>query len=280
MKSPRLSIVIPCLNEADYLPTLLQDLVSQDIKEPFEVIVADSSSDDSTLDAARQFEGQLNLKTTNTERMSAGHTRNAGAAIALGEFLLFLDADSGITPHFLRMLMAERDRHNADMMGSRYKSSSIHPFDRFMEYSRSLFFLYQFKHDNPLMAGCGQLVTHRNHVMVNGYRSNITLGEDWEYAERIAKVSTHPKFFWTLPITTSNRRFITDGRINTLLLAADWAGGRPRQEINAMHKYKFGHYGSRNTERIRTVDLLTDFKLIIMTIRAIWILSWSPLRWR
>ncbi|MFH1244651.1 MAG: glycosyltransferase, partial [bacterium] len=53
-KKPFFSLIIPALNEAKYLPLLLDDLSKQTFLD-FEVIVVDGNSDDQTVAKAKSF---------------------------------------------------------------------------------------------------------------------------------------------------------------------------------------------------------------------------------
>jgi glycosyltransferase involved in cell wall biosynthesis len=94
-----LSVVIPALNEAEYLPSLLERLQGQ-TREPDEVIVADALSSDGTADIARAYGCRV------TEGGTPGKGRNAGASIARGNVLLFLDADVLPGPSFVKDALA------------------------------------------------------------------------------------------------------------------------------------------------------------------------------
>lgn len=84
----RLSIIIPALNEAEQLPETLRAIgASQD--DALEVIVVDGGSSDATLDIAQQYGCR-----TLVSRPGRGRQMNAGAALATGENLLFLHADT------------------------------------------------------------------------------------------------------------------------------------------------------------------------------------------
>ncbi len=88
----RISIIIPTLNEERSLPSALAPLIG---REGIEVIVADGSSTDRTADIA--CESGVRLVTTQRGR---GRQLNAGAAVASGEVLLFLHADSRLPEQF------------------------------------------------------------------------------------------------------------------------------------------------------------------------------------
>ncbi len=92
--TPRVSVVVPALDEAKYLPRLFDSLRAQTVP-PLEVIVADSRSTDGTREVAsgaRVLEG---------ERRGPGEGRNRGARAARGDVLLFADADTVLPPRLL-----------------------------------------------------------------------------------------------------------------------------------------------------------------------------------
>lgn len=87
-QSMKLSIIIPALNEASQLRDTLEQLRALQVRG-HEVIVVDGGSSDRTVMIAREF----------TDRVvdgARGRARqmNAGAAVATGDVLLFLHADT------------------------------------------------------------------------------------------------------------------------------------------------------------------------------------------
>lgn len=83
---PLLSVIIPTLNEADHIDSLLTQALQG---ERVEVIVVDGGSTDATRDRAAAHGVRL-------RRCPAGRARqmNRGASLARGELYLFLHADS------------------------------------------------------------------------------------------------------------------------------------------------------------------------------------------
>lgn len=98
----RLSIVIPAFNESRLIERSLQsvaDSIAANKKPGFtsETIVVDNNSTDNTAELARRAGARVVFEPVN----QIGRARNAGAAQATGEWLLFLDADSLLGPELL-----------------------------------------------------------------------------------------------------------------------------------------------------------------------------------
>lgn len=99
---PQFSVIIPALNEAKYLPKLLQDLVNQSFND-FEVIVVDAGSRDKTVQLAKEYSKSLpSLTILNSTRAHVCTQRNLGASHAKSDILIFSDADNRLPPFFLQ----------------------------------------------------------------------------------------------------------------------------------------------------------------------------------
>ena len=99
----KISIIIPTLNEEKYLPNLLKDIKSQNFKD-YELIVADDNSTDKTPEIAKKYKAEV------VKGGLPGVGRNAGAKIANGDYLFFLDADIRLPKNFLREVYNEMQR--------------------------------------------------------------------------------------------------------------------------------------------------------------------------
>ena len=95
-----ISFVIPAYNEEALLRPTLRTLISAAgaTGERYEVIVVDDASTDRTAAIARE-EGAT-VVAANCRQIAG--SRNAGAAAAAGEFLVFIDADTLVTPDAIR----------------------------------------------------------------------------------------------------------------------------------------------------------------------------------
>ena len=103
----RLSIVIPAFNEEKELPGCL-DSVRQAVAscglgaDEVEVVVCDNNSTDRTAEVARQGGARVVAEPVN----QISRARNAGAAAAGGDWLLFIDADSRLAARNLERVVA------------------------------------------------------------------------------------------------------------------------------------------------------------------------------
>ena len=84
------SIIIRSKNEERCIGEVLQQVVTQELADPYEVIVLDSGSQDRTLDIVRRFPVQV--ERVQPEKFTFGYALNYGAALARGEYIIFLSA--------------------------------------------------------------------------------------------------------------------------------------------------------------------------------------------
>lgn len=99
---PLVSVVIPLFNDAGSIGAVLSGLAAQRDAPAFEVIVVDDGSQDEGPEIAR---GQGVLVETQTNAGPAA-ARNRGADLALGEIVLFLDADCTPPATWVRDMVA------------------------------------------------------------------------------------------------------------------------------------------------------------------------------
>lgn len=93
--NPCVSIIVPVLNEANLIVRLLEDLQAFR-RQGAEVIVVDGGSSDGTAEHARSLADRVSASPP-----GRGRQMNAGAALARGEVLLFLHADTLLPPDAL-----------------------------------------------------------------------------------------------------------------------------------------------------------------------------------
>lgn len=117
--SVKLTVVIPVYNAQDYLHQTLDSLIHQTLRE-IEIICVDDGSADRSLEILHEYAAKDSRVHVLTQKNQyAGAARNAGMAIARGEYIHFLDADDYMKPDAYEILYARAKAMNADMVKAR-----------------------------------------------------------------------------------------------------------------------------------------------------------------
>lgn len=190
-----ISVIIPVLNEADHAGRLIEELGTH---RDVEVIVVDGGSLDSTQTILKGFH---HLKRINTVA-SRGLQLNEGAAVAGGEILWFLHADSKVPPGW-REVIEETLNESETVAGSfplRFSTNHwlLNIFGKFSCINHPLF----------TYGDQGYFMKRSTFHKVGGYK-NYPILEDVEIQCRLRKLGCWKKTRSTL--TTSARRFIAKG---------------------------------------------------------------------
>jgi GT2 family glycosyltransferase len=127
VSAPSVSVVIPCFDAEATLGGQLAALAAQEYPGEWEVIVADNGSTDGSRAVAESLRGRLPaLRWIDASgRRGAAHARNAGAASARGELLLFCDADDEVAPGWLTAMAGALGRFG--LVASRYSAERLNP---------------------------------------------------------------------------------------------------------------------------------------------------------
>lgn len=93
------SVIVPCYNATDTLPTLLESLRLQRTEASYEVIVVDNRSEDDIIACVKEWIGRLPSLRLVQASLETGvsYARNVGASAARAKRLLFCDADDVVS---------------------------------------------------------------------------------------------------------------------------------------------------------------------------------------
>lgn len=187
-----ISIVIPTLHEERRIRETLQRL-RETVPGDFEIIVSDGGSKDKTVDIARTLADKVVVHTGVQKQTIAGG-RNAGAAVANGEFIIFLDADVIIPkPEELFPGVLEFFAHDPTLVGL-CVALDVNPVER--KFGDQFFsWLINSTHwllNNVIRLGSAmgefQMVRRKTFIHVGGYREDLVAGEDNELFWRFNKI--------------------------------------------------------------------------------------------
>lgn len=103
-----ISVVIPALNEEEFLPDCLESLRNQDYQGEYEIIVADNGSTDGTARIARNFGARV---VSCSEKKSVFYARQVGADAACGDIIAQADADTVYPRNWLTRIAGRFSSH-------------------------------------------------------------------------------------------------------------------------------------------------------------------------
>ncbi|NTV48752.1 MAG: glycosyltransferase [Geobacteraceae bacterium] len=201
-----LSIIVPTLNEAEYLPALLNDLKNQK-NISLEIIVGDGGSSDATQSVAEEY-GAVFV----SARPGRGAQMNAAAGQATGRLVLFLHADSRIDdPSLLsnavRAITLESCKHNR--VAGHFRLRFIRSTERNKMAYRYIEEKSAFSRVNTTNGDQGLLMAGEFFRNLGGFDESMPFLEDQRIAETIrsqGKLITLPGY-----LKTSARRFEAEG---------------------------------------------------------------------
>jgi glycosyltransferase involved in cell wall biosynthesis len=215
------SVIVPCHNEENYVGLLLHDLTEQ-THRPDAVYVVDCQSEDKTVKIANRYAKELPLKTLQSPYRSAAAARNTGAAAAQTDFLLFLDADMRIGPHFIANLIHKATTDGVDFVTPRLRAEGHNPLDHLFAWSLNLW-VYGYRmvisHKASGVAGGAMLIKRSAHEAIGGYDPKLREFDDIDYIHRMQKHHLSYAFAWQAAAVHSNRRIKEQGRMATALQA-------------------------------------------------------------
>ena len=205
---PRVSVIIPTLNEEKYLPILLASL--QKIAAPLQIIVVDGGSTDNTAAVAEIAQGTFANETTLQfiahSKKGIALQRNIGASYATSNLLLFCDADIIATSTVAyQLLISDFIKNNYVVATSRMVplektilTRAVHTAAYFAQKMLALT-------GRPFFGGAFLLTTREAFFKVGGFDENLRVSEDVDYSLRVSKNGTFK--IYALPVQVSTRRF-------------------------------------------------------------------------
>ncbi|MBR4572776.1 MAG: glycosyltransferase [Prevotella sp.] len=175
--TPRISIIIPCYNSAQWVAETIQSVLSQTI-EDWECIIVNDGSTDNSLEIIKSYAEKDNrIRYIDKKNEGVAIARNTAIASAQGEYILPLDADDLIAPTYVEKALKYFEEHpstklvycEADFFGKREEHWEL------PEYNYQDFIYY-----NCIF--CSAIYRREDFLKTKGYNSsNRNNLEDWDF---------------------------------------------------------------------------------------------------
>ncbi|WP_298556300.1 glycosyltransferase family A protein [uncultured Algibacter sp.] len=185
MNNDLISIIVPCYNQAEYLPEALQSVLNQTYNNWECIIVNDGATDNTETVAQEWLAKDSRFKYFKKENGGLSSARNLGIEQAKGEYILLLDSDDKINETLIAKALPEFNKD--DNIGvvtywcNRFIDNTI--IDVFKPAGGNITnFLYKNSAIGTSMfrKKCWKIIGGYDEEMKNGY-------EDWEFYIRLTQ---------------------------------------------------------------------------------------------
>ncbi len=175
--NPLVSVIVPCYNQAQYLPETLDTVLAQTYQD-WECVIVDDGSPDNTAEVAKAYlEKEARFKYVRKENGGLASARNYGIAHSEGEYILPLDSDDLIGVSYLEDAMA----HFAEHPETKVVCCLAEKFGA----ENGRWELPDYSYEglvgwNVLFCSC--VYRRSDYNKTNGYNTNMKYGfEDWDF---------------------------------------------------------------------------------------------------
>lgn len=111
---PKVTIVMPSLNVADYIRPCMDSVAGQTLSD-IEIIAVDAGSVDGTLEILREYAAKdSRIRVAESEKKSYGYQLNMGIALARGEYVGIVETDDIAAPDMCEALYRAAQETGAD----------------------------------------------------------------------------------------------------------------------------------------------------------------------
>ena len=194
--TPKVSVIIPLYNKAQYIKRTLDSVLSQTIDD-IEIIVIGGNSTDGGEKIVREYsDSRIHLIKEVGKGVSSA--RNQGVGEAKSELIAFLDADDEWMPEHLEVILGLRNKYPcAKIFGTGYQmiaKQKIHLRtlkpeigDRFIQ----SYYEERVKAGirNQFLLMSGMAVSKQLFLKIGGFNTNLVVGEDLDLYERLSVYS-------------------------------------------------------------------------------------------
>lgn len=225
--SASVSFIIPAYQSGQTLGRTLSSVAAQSVID-WEAIVVNDGSDDRTAAIARDWvEREPRIRFVDIAHGGASRARNAGIAASSGKWLVFLDADDTILPHFLRRMLARAAQEEQAGRGVDVVACGYDRVNEAGEVSARVPPL-PLDRDAPQVCASGPpgaihsfLVRRACIAAAGGFDEALSTNEDWDLwlrvatgGARFALVRRQLAIYWSTPnsLSRTGEKMLADAR--------------------------------------------------------------------
>ena len=213
---PDYSIVVPAFNEERYLPQTLDKLRSAmaTVAMAGEIIVVDNNSTDRTNEVARHWDATVAFEAIN----QISRARNTGARCARGRYLIFVDADTRVSPELLQLALDRLE--GKDCAGGGAAVAPDRPLKPLYRLAINVWnrFSIRFK----IAAGCFIFCLREGFEAVGGFSQKVYVSEEVWFSRDIGRWARSRNLSFSIidqvPAVTSMRKLSWFSSYHTLAL--------------------------------------------------------------
>lgn len=182
---PVVSVIIPAFNAEKYIANTISNVIRQTFTDWELIVVDDGSSDNTPCICDEYADMNTRIKVIHKENAGVSAARNTGIEAALGEFIVFVDADDYIIPQYLEALVTSIG--NADIcvfpMQAIVTQSEMPLHNTYKQFKSSC---YSLQEGYPILSDRGMIhppfckIFSLEKILQNGLRfdPDISMGED------------------------------------------------------------------------------------------------------
>lgn len=110
--NPKISVIIPIYNAELYLRRCMESVLNQSYTD-WQLILVDDGSKDKSYEICKEYADRDNrIKLIHQQNAGAGAARNSGISAAVGDYIVFIDADDYIDREYFKLL----SEHDEDIV--------------------------------------------------------------------------------------------------------------------------------------------------------------------
>jgi glycosyltransferase involved in cell wall biosynthesis len=189
---PRVSVVIPSYNSAEYVPTALDSVLAQTFDD-LEVLVVDDGSTDDTRERLAGYRSDPRFRYVHQANAGVACARNLGIAQSQGHYVAFLDADDTWYPNKLEQqinTIGGRPEHRACFTAFRRVDQNLAPISEIRSERGNVTLDDLLLRGNAIGSICTVVVERSLFEEAGGFDPELSQCADWDMWVRLAALTT------------------------------------------------------------------------------------------